>query len=131
MLDQTQYLCSVNTTVYTNLKLILMLLNEMMAGIQGAGKTTATAKLANWALKQQYAKKVMLVAADVYRPAAIEQLRTLGAKLDVEVYFEAPPTDGSVASPVTICRRAFTKAKAEGFDLVIFDTAGRQVSMLD
>ena len=96
--------------------------------MQGAGKTTAAAKLAKWATKQEYAKKIMLVAADVYRPAAIEQLRTLGANLGIEVYFEEPDeTKKSSMNPVQICRRAFDKAKTEQFDLVIFDTAGRQV----
>ena len=99
----------------------------LMLGLQGAGKTTATAKLANWAKKQGYAQKILLVAADVYRPAAIEQLRTLGERLDVEVFFEEKIVGQDLPSPVTICRKAFAKATAEGFDLVIFDTAGRQV----
>ena len=97
----------------------------LMAGLQGAGKTTATAKLANWANKQSYSKKTLLVAADIYRPAAIEQLQTLGARLGVEVY-----TEGQDVSPVQICRRAVSKAIAEGFDTIIVDTAGRQVNKL-
>ena len=94
----------------------------LMAGLQGTGKTTATCKLANWALKQQYAKKPLLVAADVYRPAAIEQLITLGQRIGVDVYSE-----GQDSNPVQICRRALAKAIAEGYDTVIVDTAGRQV----
>jgi signal recognition particle subunit SRP54 len=94
----------------------------LMAGLQGAGKTTAAGKLANWAAKQSYSKKTLLVAADVYRPAAIEQLQTLGARLGIEVY-----TEGQDVSPVQICRRALAKAIDEGFDCVIVDTAGRQV----
>ncbi|KAJ1442006.1 signal recognition particle protein [Ochromonadaceae sp. CCMP2298] len=94
----------------------------LLLGLQGAGKTTAAGKLSNWALKQDFSKKLLLVAADVYRPAAIEQLKTLGAQLGVDVYSE-----GQDANPVQICRRAFEKAKAEGYDTVIFDTAGRQV----
>eukprot|EP00597_Dinobryon_sp_UTEXLB2267_P003471 CAMPEP_0170069744 /NCGR_PEP_ID=MMETSP0019_2-20121128/8305_1 /TAXON_ID=98059 /ORGANISM="Dinobryon sp., Strain UTEXLB2267" /LENGTH=484 /DNA_ID=CAMNT_0010277867 /DNA_START=136 /DNA_END=1586 /DNA_ORIENTATION=- len=94
----------------------------LLLGLQGAGKTTACAKLANWALKQKYGTKILLVAADVYRPAAIEQLKTLGARLNVDVYSESLD-----ANPVQICRRAFSKATSEGYDTVIFDTAGRQV----
>ncbi len=94
----------------------------LMSGLQGAGKTTATAKLANWSLKQSIASKVLLVAADVYRPAAIEQLQTLGERLSIDVY-----TEGQDKSPVQICRNALKKAMAEGYDSVIVDTAGRQV----
>jgi signal recognition particle subunit SRP54 len=96
----------------------------LMAGLQGAGKTTAVAKLANWALRKDYSKRILLVAADIYRPAAIEQLQTLGSRLgeNVEVY-----TEGQGVSPVQICRRALAKAIAEGYDTVIVDTAGRQV----
>lgn len=94
----------------------------LLLGLQGAGKTTACAKLANWAKQQKYGTKILLVAGDVYRPAAIDQLKTLGSRLDIEVYSE-----GQDVSPVQICRRAFDKAKKEGFDTVIFDTAGRQV----
>jgi len=94
----------------------------LLLGLQGAGKTTVAAKLANLITKQQYGKKILLVAADVYRPAAIEQLQTLGARLGVDVYSE-----GQGNSPVSICRRAFAKATAEGYDTIIVDTAGRQV----
>ena len=58
----------------------------LMAGLQGAGKTTAVGKLANWATKQAYGKKILLVAGDVYRPAAIQQLQTLGERLSIDVY---------------------------------------------
>lgn len=90
----------------------------LMSGLQGAGKTTAAAKLASWAMKQKYATKVLLVAADVYRPAAIDQLKTLGQRLSVDVYSE-----GIDANPVQICRKALAKAIAEGYDVVIVDTA--------
>lgn len=94
----------------------------LMAGLQGAGKTTAVGKLAKWALQQQYSKKILLVAADIYRPAAIEQLETLGERVGVDVY-----TEGKDVSPVQISRKALSKAIAEGYDTVIIDTAGRQV----
>lgn len=93
----------------------------LLCGLQGAGKTTAVAKLANWAIKQSYGKKILLVAADIYRPAAIEQLQTLGARLSVDVY-----TEGQDVSPVQISRRALSKAISDGYDTVIVDTAGRQ-----
>jgi len=94
----------------------------LIAGLQGTGKTTATAKLANWALKQKYSNKLLLVAADIYRPAAIEQLQILGSRIGVDVYNE-----GQDVSAVQICRRGLTKAISEGYDTVIIDTAGRQV----
>ena len=99
----------------------------LMAGLQGAGKTTAAVKLANWATKEDkdgnvFASKVLIVACGVYRPAAIEQLQTLGARLGVDVY-----TEGQDVSPVQIARAAMKKAMAEGYDTVIVDTAGRQV----
>ena len=99
----------------------------LMAGLQGAGKTTAAAKLANWALKENkdgksFGEKVLLVAGDIYRPAAIEQLQTLGSRLGVDVY-----TEGQNVSPVQIARSALKKAITEGYDTVIVDTAGRQV----
>lgn len=93
----------------------------LMCGLQGAGKTTACAKLVSWALRQNYSKKPLLVAADIYRPAAIEQLQTLGLRVGADVY-----TEGQGVSPVQICRRAVAKAIAEGYDTVIVDTAGRQ-----
>lgn len=91
----------------------------LMAGLQGSGKTTFSAKLANY-LKSKKSRRPLLVAADVYRPAAIDQLRILGQQIGVEVYAE----DG-VNDPVGIAKRAIDKAKREGFNLVIVDTAGR------
>jgi len=90
----------------------------MLAGLQGSGKTTTAAKLAN--LLKTKGQKPMLVAADVYRPAAIEQLQIVGQKVGVPVYSETDEKD-----PVLICERAMFKARREGFDTVIFDTAGR------
>jgi signal recognition particle subunit SRP54 len=88
----------------------------MMVGLQGSGKTTSCAKLARLFSKE--GKKVLLVAADMQRPAAVEQLKVLGQQLDVPV-FNMP------ASPVEICQRGFEEAKKLGYDLVIYDTAGR------
>ncbi|MDA1195243.1 MAG: signal recognition particle protein [Planctomycetota bacterium] len=90
----------------------------MMVGLQGTGKTTTTAKLARW-LKKRESKKPMLVAADVQRPAAIEQLRVLGRQLDVPVYAE----EGG--RPPKICRRGIQAAIDKGCDVVLLDTAGR------
>ncbi|MEY3757279.1 MAG: signal recognition particle protein, partial [Cyanobacteriota bacterium] len=90
----------------------------LMAGLQGAGKTTATAKL-GLHLKEQ-GRKALLVAADVYRPAAIDQLTTLGAQIGVEVF-----SLGAEAKPEAIAAAGIAKAKAEGFDTVLVDTAGR------
>ncbi|MEN9767983.1 MAG: hypothetical protein RLZZ32_1943, partial [Cyanobacteriota bacterium] len=90
----------------------------LMAGLQGAGKTTATAKL-GLHLKEQ-GRKALLVGADVYRPAAIDQLKTLGAQIGVEVF-----SLGTEAKPEAIAAAGLEKAKAEGFDTVLVDTAGR------
>ncbi|WP_416675068.1 signal recognition particle protein [Egbenema bharatensis] len=90
----------------------------LMAGLQGTGKTTATAKLALHLRKQE--RNCLLVATDVYRPAAIDQLITLGKQINVPV-FEL----GSDANPVEIARQGVEKAKADGVDTVIIDTAGR------
>ncbi len=90
----------------------------LMAGLQGTGKTTATAKLALHLRKQD--RSTLLVATDVYRPAAIDQLLTLGKQIDVPV-FEI----GADANPVEIARQGLAKAKADGIDTVIIDTAGR------
>ncbi len=90
----------------------------LMAGLQGAGKTTTCAKLAKH-LREKYQRRPLLVAADVKRPAAVEQLRVLGRQLDVEVFHaegEAPPE---------VCRQGVAHAKRNGHDLVILDTAGR------
>ena len=91
----------------------------MMVGLQGSGKTTFAAKLANL-LKTKKQKKVMLVACDVYRPAAIEQLRVLGEQIGVEVYDE--PTE---SNPVRKAQKAIERARTYGYDIVIVDTAGR------
>ncbi len=92
----------------------------LMAGLQGSGKTTFASKLANW-LQTKKAKKVMLVACDVYRPAAIEQLRVLGEQINAKVYFE----EQSAKDPVKIAQNAIAEAKKFGYDVVIVDTAGR------
>jgi signal recognition particle subunit SRP54 len=88
----------------------------LMAGLQGAGKTTASAKLARW-FKQQ-GRNPMLVGADLQRPAAVEQLRILGQQVNVPVFSE--PTD-----PVTLAQRSIEEARDKGRDVVIVDTAGR------
>jgi len=90
----------------------------LMAGLQGAGKTTAAAKL-GLHLKEQ-GRRTLLVAADVYRPAAIDQLRTLGNQIGVEVF-----SLGTEAKPEDIAAAGVAKGRAEGFDTVIVDTAGR------
>lgn len=91
----------------------------MMVGLQGAGKTTTSGKLANL-LRKKYNRKPLLVACDVYRPAAIQQLETLGKQLDMPVF-----SMGTEANPVEIAKRAIDKAKEEHLDYVIIDTAGR------
>mmetsp|Transcript_23042 Transcript_23042/g.54398 ORF Transcript_23042/g.54398 Transcript_23042/m.54398 type:complete len:579 (+) Transcript_23042:134-1870(+) len=116
----------------------------LLAGLQGAGKTTAAGKLALYLKEREvdYSvdlndlpeesrtaarlpkrnRKVLLAAADVYRPAAITQLEILGKSVDVEVF-----SMGTEADPVDIAQQALAKAKAEGFDTLIVDTAGRQI----
>ncbi|MCY9011776.1 signal recognition particle protein [Bacillus inaquosorum] len=91
----------------------------MMVGLQGAGKTTTSGKLANL-LRKKHNRKPMLVAADIYRPAAIKQLETLGKQLDMPVF-----SLGDQISPVEIAKQAIEKAKEEHYDYVILDTAGR------
>lgn len=91
----------------------------MMVGLQGAGKTTTTGKLANL-LRKKYNRKPLLVAADIYRPAAIKQLQTLGKQLDMPVF-----SLGDQVSPVEIAKQAVAKAKEEHRDYVLIDTAGR------
>jgi signal recognition particle subunit SRP54 len=91
----------------------------LIAGLQGSGKTTFSAKLANF-LKGKKGKKVLLVAGDVYRPAAIEQLKTLGGQIDVEVY-----TEDDAKDPVGIAKRAVKHAGTMGHNVVVVDTAGR------
>ncbi|MDD2594685.1 MAG: signal recognition particle protein [Bacteroidales bacterium] len=91
----------------------------LVAGLQGSGKTTFSGKLA-LNCKSKRGLKTMLVAGDVYRPAAIEQLKVLGEQIDVFVYSEE-----GVKDPVKIAKNAIAKAKQEGYSLVIIDTAGR------
>jgi signal recognition particle subunit SRP54 len=117
----------------------------LLAGLQGAGKTTAAGKLALYLKEREVdyslltpqqssgeevmlstklpkrGRKVLLAAADVYRPAAIKQLQILGESINVEVF-----SLGTDADPVDIAAQAVAKAKAEGFDTVLVDTAGRQ-----
>ena len=91
----------------------------LMSGLQGSGKTTFSGKLARM-LKTKKNRKPLLVACDVYRPAAIEQLKVLGQQIEVPVYSEPDSKD-----PVQIALNAIHEAKAKGHDLVIVDTAGR------
>lgn len=91
----------------------------MMVGLQGAGKTTTTGKLAN-VLRKKYNKKPLLVAADIYRPAAVKQLETIGKQLSLPVF-----ALGTDISPVEIVKQAMEHAKSEHNDVVIIDTAGR------
>ena len=91
----------------------------LMSGLQGSGKTTFSGKLANMLKKKQH-KKPLLVACDVYRPAAIEQLKVVGASVEVPVYSE----DGN-KNVVEIANNAIREAKAKNYDVVIIDTAGR------
>ncbi|MBQ5452113.1 MAG: signal recognition particle receptor subunit alpha, partial [Bacteroidales bacterium] len=91
----------------------------LIAGLQGSGKTTFSGKFANF-IKKNNGKKPLLVAGDVYRPAAIEQLKVLASQIDVPVYTE----DGE-KNPVKIAKAAVKQAIANGNDVVIIDTAGR------
>ncbi|MBM6618473.1 signal recognition particle protein [Bacillus suaedaesalsae] len=91
----------------------------MMVGLQGAGKTTTTGKLANL-LRKKYNRNPLLVAADIYRPAAIKQLETLGKQLSMPVF-----SLGDQVSPVEIAKQAIEHAKKEHYDYVLIDTAGR------
>jgi len=93
----------------------------MLAGLQGSGKTTAAGKLAK--ILRSQGERVLLVAADPYRPAAVQQLETLGERLNVEVFSEAG------VKPPDLARKAVDKAKRGGFTVIILDTAGR--SQLD
>ncbi|HVA89431.1 MAG TPA: signal recognition particle protein [Chloroflexota bacterium] len=90
----------------------------MLVGLQGAGKTTTSAKLAHFLRKK--GQSPLLVAADVYRPAAIDQLVTLGKQLNLPVYAETPDS-----KPLDICRNAIKEARQNGNSVVILDTAGR------
>ncbi len=91
----------------------------LMSGLQGSGKTTFTGKLGNY-LKSKKGKKVLLVACDVYRPAAIDQLHVLGEQLGIEVF-----SNKEEKNPVNISKAAVEYAKSKGFNVVIVDTAGR------
>lgn len=91
----------------------------LMSGLQGSGKTTFSGKLANY-LKTKKGKKPLLVACDIYRPAAINQLHVVGGQIGVEVYSEPENKDA-----VSIAQNAIKHAKANGFNVVIVDTAGR------
>lgn len=92
----------------------------MMAGLNGAGKTTMSGKLAKL-LKEKRNKKPLLAACDTFRPAAMEQLRVLAEQIDVPIYMEPGATD-----PVAVAQNAIQEAKAKAYDVVIIDTAGRQ-----
>ncbi len=92
----------------------------LMAGLNGAGKTTMSGKLA-LLLKNQKRRKPLLAACDTFRPAAMEQLRVLAEQVDVPIHLEPGATD-----PVQVARNAIQEAKAKGYDTVIVDTAGRQ-----
>ncbi|SOB59446.1 Signal Recognition Particle (SRP) component with 4.5S RNA (ffs) [Pseudodesulfovibrio profundus] len=94
-------------------------LKLMMVGLQGSGKTTSSGKISLY-LRKHHGKKPYLVPADVYRPAAIDQLTTLARQLDVPVYPSTPDMN-----PVDICKDALIKAEELGCDLILFDTAGR------
>jgi signal recognition particle subunit SRP54 len=91
----------------------------LMSGLQGSGKTTFSGKLANY-LQKKKNKKPLLVACDVYRPAAIEQLQVLGDQLGIDVYSDKENKD-----PVSISQAAIVHAKSNGHNLIIIDTAGR------
>jgi signal recognition particle subunit SRP54 len=91
----------------------------VMAGLQGSGKTTASAKLARW-LKSEHGSSVALAACDVYRPAAVDQLVKVGAQVGADVYEQ-----GTERDPVDIARWALDRAKSEGKDVLIVDTSGR------
>jgi signal recognition particle subunit SRP54 len=104
---------------FTDLKLESNPAVILMSGLQGSGKTTFSGKLANL-LKNKKGKNPLLVACDVYRPAAIDQLKVLGDQIGVPVYTE----DGNL-NPVKIAKAAVKEAKNKGYDVVIVDTAGR------
>jgi signal recognition particle subunit SRP54 len=90
----------------------------MLVGLQGVGKTTVAGKIARHLQKQ--GRRPLLVAADVYRPAAVQQLQTLGAQIDVPVHSGAPGEP-----PAAICKAGQARARSEGFDAIVYDTAGR------
>lgn len=90
----------------------------MLVGLQGSGKTTTNGKLANF-LRKKHGKKPLLVACDVYRPAAIDQLKQIGKELNIPVYSEG------IDNPVEISKNAINYAKENGYDYILIDTAGR------
>ncbi|WP_341491397.1 signal recognition particle protein [Mesomycoplasma ovipneumoniae] len=90
----------------------------MLVGLQGSGKTTTTAKLAVYARQKNFSKKILLVACDTYRPAAIDQLKQLGKQVSIDVFYIEK-------TPVEIAKDALIYSKNNNYDLVIFDTAGR------
>lgn len=92
----------------------------LLCGLQGSGKTTSSAKLAAYIGKTEKHKKILLAACDLQRPAAIEQLKKLGKDIDVPVFSLEGEKD-----PIQVAQKAYEKAKAEGFDVLIVDTAGR------
>jgi signal recognition particle subunit SRP54 len=96
----------------------------MLCGLQGSGKTTTAGKLA-LLLRQDFGKNPLLVAADLQRPAAVDQLQTLGQQLGITVYTEGAARPGGGPNPVDVCRNALAHAKNTGHDIVILDTAGR------
>ncbi|MET1247914.1 signal recognition particle protein [Sporolactobacillus sp. STCC-11] len=91
----------------------------LFVGLQGAGKTTSAAKLANY-IRKTHNKKPLMIAADIYRPAAIKQLQTLGGQLNIPVF-----SLGDQVSPVEIVRQGMEQARADHHDLILIDTAGR------
>ncbi|MDW2893397.1 signal recognition particle protein [Mesomycoplasma ovipneumoniae] len=90
----------------------------MLVGLQGSGKTTTTAKLAVYARQKNFSKKILLVACDTYRPAAIDQLKQLGKQVSIDVFYIEK-------TPVEIAKDALIYGRNNNYDLVIFDTAGR------
>jgi signal recognition particle subunit SRP54 len=90
----------------------------MLVGLQGSGKTTTIGKLGNY-LRKKYKKKPMFIACDVYRPAAIDQLKQLGKELGIFVY------DEGKANPVEIAKNGINYARENNYDMVLIDTAGR------
>lgn len=92
----------------------------MLCGLQGSGKTTTAAKLAHFIQGEEKHKKILLAACDLARPAAVEQLKTLGISIGVDVFFEE-----GASSPQKVAKKAVEKAQSEGYDVLIVDTAGR------
>ena len=90
----------------------------MLVGLQGSGKTTTVGKLANF-LRKKHSKKPLLIACDVYRPAAIDQLKQIGKELNIEVY------DEGTGNPIEIAKNGIEYANKNGFDYILIDTAGR------